>query len=103
MRNGARGLAVGVIVAGVVVYFAFDAVFELFHRLFFPGGTYTFDPATDRLVQLFPFDFWIQSTMAVGLVIFVLSIVVALIAGRRGRQSMTRTSAAPAIVAEAAR
>jgi integral membrane protein (TIGR01906 family) len=83
VRNGARGLAVGVVVAGVVALFAFDAVFEVFHRLFFAGGSYTFDPGTERLVQLFPFAFWSESTMAVGAVILVLAAVVSVVAGRR--------------------
>ena len=85
IRGGAIGLAVGVVVAGVVATFAFDAAFEIFHRLFFAGGTYLFDPTTDRLVQLFPFAFWSETTMAVGGVILVLSIGVAFVAGRRAR------------------
>jgi integral membrane protein (TIGR01906 family) len=83
IRNGARGLAIGVVVAGVVAVVAFDAAFELFHRLFFSGGSYTFDPGTERLVQLFPFAFWSETSMAVGAVILVLSLGVALVAGRR--------------------
>jgi integral membrane protein (TIGR01906 family) len=85
VRNGARGLAVGVVVAGLIGFFAFDAAFEVFHRLFFPGGSYTFDPRTDRLVQLFPFDFWSETTMAVGAVILVLTLVVATLAGHRAQ------------------
>ena len=34
------------VVAGLIAFFAFDAAFEVFHRLFFPGGTYSFNPAT---------------------------------------------------------
>jgi integral membrane protein (TIGR01906 family) len=83
IRSGARGLIVGVVVAGLIAFFAFDAAFEMFHRLFFPGGTYTFDPATDRLVQLFPDSFWSETTMAVGVVVLVLALVVARVAGRR--------------------
>ena len=66
VRAGALGTIVGVVVGGVIVFFAFDAAFEVFHRLFFAGGTYLFDPATDRLVQLFPFKFWDETTMVVG-------------------------------------
>jgi integral membrane protein (TIGR01906 family) len=83
VRNGARALAIGVVIAGVVAFFAFDAAFEVFHRLFFAGGSYTFDPGTDRLVQLFPFAFWSETTMAVGAVIIAISIAVTLIASRR--------------------
>jgi integral membrane protein (TIGR01906 family) len=101
IRSGARGLAVGVVIAGVVAVFAFDAAFEVFHELFFPGGTYTFDPATDRLVQLFPFDFWSETTMAVGLVILLLTVVVATFAGRRARGVPDRVHAGGAIAPEA--
>jgi integral membrane protein (TIGR01906 family) len=86
IRSGARGLAIGVVVAGVVAFFAFDAAFEVFHRLFFAGGSYTFDPGTDRLVQLFPFTFWSETTMAVGALIIVLALVVAAVASRRARR-----------------
>ena len=107
IRNGARGLAVGVVVAGVVAAVAFDAMFEIFHRMFFPGGTYLFDPATDRLVQLFPFAFWSETTMAVGAVIIGLSLVVALVAGRMARRHAsppeTATAAASRPHPEAAR
>ena len=85
IRSGARGLMVGVVVAGFVAFFAFDAAFEVFHQLFFPGGTYSFNPATDRLVQLFPDAFWSETTMAVGAVVLVLSLLVARFADRRAR------------------
>ncbi len=98
VRNGALALVIGVVIAGVVAFFAFDAAFEVFHRLFFAGGSYTFDPGTDRLVQLFPFAFWSETTMAVGAVIIALSLVVAVIAGRRAR----RPAASPGTAATAA-
>ena len=101
IRKGARGLAVGVVVAGVVAFFAFDAAFEVFHQLFFPGGTYTFNPATDRLVQLFPFDFWSETTMAVGLVILVLTVVVSKLAGRRARGATNRVQPRRVVAPEA--
>ncbi len=97
VRAGMLGLIVGIVVAGVVATVAFDAVFELFHRLFFPGGSYTFDPRTDRLVQLFPFDFWSETTIVLGAVIVVLAAGVALVAGRRARtgRRAAATSVAP--------
>ncbi len=85
-----RGLAIGggatavlMVVAGAVVAFAFDAAFEVFHRIFFPVGSYTFDPRTERLVQLFPDRFWSETSTAVGVVVLVLAIVLAWIARRR--------------------
>lgn len=87
VRNGALGLIVGVVIAGVVGFVAFDQLFELFHRIFFPAGSYLFDPATDRLVQLFPFQFWDESAMVVGAGIIALSIVTAFVAGRRAART----------------
>jgi integral membrane protein (TIGR01906 family) len=99
VRAGAIGLSVGVVIAGVVGFFAFDRLFELFHSIFFPAGSYLFDPTTDRLVQLFPFVFWDETAMAVGGVIIVVAILVAFVAGRRAaayRSGPSATQLAPA-------
>lgn len=84
-RGGAAALAAGVVVVGLVGVLAFDLAFEAFHRLFFAGGTYTFDPSTERLVQLFPQRFWFETSLAVGLVILVLVGFVVIVATRRLR------------------
>ena len=63
-----RVLAVGVVVLGVVALVAFDQLFETFHEIFFPPGSFLFDPRTDKLVQLFPFDFWQETAIVVGAV-----------------------------------
>ena len=83
VRGGAIGLSVAVVIAGVVGFFAFDRLFEAFHTIFFPAGSYLFDPATDRLVQLFPFAFWDETAMVVGVAIIAVAVVVAVVAGRR--------------------
>jgi integral membrane protein (TIGR01906 family) len=101
VRNGARALVIGVVIAGLVAFFAFDAAFEVFHRLFFAGGSYTFDPGTDRLVQLFPFAFWSETTMAVGAVIIAISLVVAVVAGRLARRRASPPEAAAAAASRA--
>src|SRR4051812_36275315 len=90
VRAGAAGLAVAVVAIGIVGAFAFELAFEVFHRLFFAGGTYTFDPRTARLVQLFPERFWFETSMAVGGLILVLCAVTWLVAGRR-RSGTART------------
>jgi integral membrane protein (TIGR01906 family) len=102
VRAGAVGTLVGVVIGGFISVFAFDAAFEVFHRLFFAGGTYLFDPRTDRLVQLFPFAFWDETTMALGAVIVVLAVLVAFVANRRARV-LTARSAAPPQAAEVRR
>lgn len=83
VRNGARVLAVAIAVVGVFAVFAFDAAFEVFHRLFFSAGTYTFDPATSKLVQLFPDAFWSQTAIIVGVVILAVALLTSWQAGRR--------------------
>jgi integral membrane protein (TIGR01906 family) len=85
IRTGARGLVVAVVALGVVAVVAFDAAFEAFHELLFAGGTYTFDPRTDRLVQLFPDQFWSETTLALGAVLLVLALAVDRFATRRLR------------------
>ena len=92
VRAGARALAVLIAVAGVFAIVAFDAAFELFHRLLF-SGNYTFDPATDKLVQLFPEAFWSEIAIAVGGVIIVAAIAVAWFAGRRASAATSRAAA----------
>jgi integral membrane protein (TIGR01906 family) len=66
VAGGARGLAIGIAVAGAFTILAFEVAFEVFHRLFFSAGSYTFDPRTDRLVQLFPEAFWSETAILVG-------------------------------------
>ena len=90
VRHGAIGLSVGVVVVGVVALVAFDQLFELFHRIFFPAGSYLFDPATDRLVQLFPFQFWEDTAIVVGVVIIAIALIVAVVAGRRTKRYASR-------------
>ena len=93
VRGGAVGLVVVLVVAGAVALVAFDALFETFHRLFFPGGSYTFDPSTDRLVQLFPFRFWQETAIAVGIVSVIVAAVVAGVASRRLARDSEPTAA----------
>jgi integral membrane protein (TIGR01906 family) len=81
-RTG-RVIAIVTIVGGLLGMVFFDAAFEIFHRLFFPAGTYLFDPRTDRLVQLFPEQFWVETTIGVGVLVIVLGLVLSRVAGRR--------------------
>jgi integral membrane protein (TIGR01906 family) len=99
VRLGALAAIVGVVIGGFIAFFAFDAAFEVFHRLFFAGGTYLFDPATDRLVQLFPFAFWDETTLALGAVIIALAVVVAVVAGRRARPAAAHEPGPAAVAA----
>jgi integral membrane protein (TIGR01906 family) len=83
---GASVLIGGVIVVGVAFAFFFDQAFELFHEMFFPPGTYVFDPRTDRLVQLFPDQFWSETSVAIALAVLLLAFLVVLEARQLGRE-----------------
>ncbi len=85
MARGAAVLAVGAAVVGAAFFVFFDQAFTLFHDLFFAAGTWTFDPRTDRLVQLFPYDFWTETSVAIALVGVVLTTATWAVARRRAR------------------
>jgi integral membrane protein (TIGR01906 family) len=91
-RAGAS-VAIAVLVIGAVSVVAFEELFTLFHQLFFPGGNWSFDPATQRLVQLYPFAFWQIAAVALGVLLLVLGSATWWL----GRRLATRdsTSAAP--------
>ena len=65
VARGGAGLAIGAVVVGVVGYFAFDPLFELFHRVFFPGGNWEF-PADSNMIRLYPYAFWQLTAGALG-------------------------------------
>jgi len=97
-RSVAAGTAVlagAVVVVGAVFAIAFDQAFDFFHRLFFAGGSYTFDPREERLVQLFPEDFWSETSIALALAILVLAVAVTWFALRRATVRTTSAASQP--------
>ena len=98
-----RVIAVATVALGIAGVMFFDTAFEVFHELFFPAGSFLFDPSTDRLVQLFPESFWVESTIGVGIVIVLLAVGLAWLGGRRARVLEARVAgAAPAPMPQAA-
>jgi Protein of unknown function (DUF1461) len=76
ISRGAGVLAIALGVIGVFAAVAFDQAFTLFHEVFFPGGNWSFDPRTERLVQLYPIPFWERtSTVLVGTALIVGAVV----------------------------
>ena len=96
VRFGAIGLVSGTALAGAVSLLAFDAAFEVFHRLFFAQGNYLFDLRSSRLLQLFPEALFVDSAIAVGAVILVIAGGMAWLAGRRLRAHPIAAAADPA-------
>ena len=52
---------------GLVSLVAFGPLFRLFHQLSFANDLWRLDPATDFLVRLFPFNFWLETTVLLAL------------------------------------
>ena len=86
VRRAGLTSALVVVVLGFISLVAFDSLFTLFHQVFFPGGNWSFDPATQRLVQLYPFRFWQIASTALGALI----LVVGLATWALGRWASTR-------------
>jgi integral membrane protein (TIGR01906 family) len=84
---GSAVLAVGTVAVGISFSLLFDVAFEVFHRLFFAQGTYTFDPRTERLVQLFPYTFWTETSVAIAAVVVALALATLGAASWRARRA----------------
>jgi uncharacterized membrane protein len=78
---GSAALALAIIFAA-----AFDTAFLVFHQVFFPPGTYLFEPGS-RLITLFPGGFWFDASLAAGAAILVSALAVAIIGFGRWRDA----------------
>jgi integral membrane protein (TIGR01906 family) len=84
-RSVSRGgiwLVGALIVLGVFAALAFDAAFELFHRIFFPGGNWAF-PVDSLLIRIYPYEFWEWSAAVMGAIGIGAGLVVWRLARRR--------------------
>ncbi|HXR27153.1 MAG TPA: DUF1461 domain-containing protein [Candidatus Baltobacteraceae bacterium] len=72
VARGAGWMGVAFVVIGAFAAVAFEQAFTLFHEIFFPGGDWSFDPATEHLVQLYPTPFWeLTAAVLVGASVFI--------------------------------
>jgi integral membrane protein (TIGR01906 family) len=65
---------------------AFEPAFLAFHAIFFPPGTFLFEPGSN-LITLFPEGFWFDASLAAGATIVLSAVIVALIGYRLWRGS----------------
>ena len=63
----------------LLVTFNFSSTFESFHRLFFKSGTYTFDPAKELIVNLYPERMFMDLGIKISEWVIVSAIVVILL------------------------
>lgn len=92
MSVGAGVLALAFVVIGALFLVAFDAAFTLFHEIFFPGGNWSFDFATEHLVQLYPIPFWQEATTVIGGIVIAAGALVCWVARRRARRLEAATA-----------
>jgi integral membrane protein (TIGR01906 family) len=78
-------IVVVVVVLGLLSLVAFDSLFVLFHQVVFPGGGWSFDPASQHLVQLYPFVFWQIAAASFGLLVLLLGSLTWWLGRRLGR------------------
>jgi integral membrane protein (TIGR01906 family) len=93
MVNVASAIGAVALILGIAFAVAFDAMFLAFHEIFFPPGTYLFEPGS-RLITLFPGGFWFDASLAAGGAVILTALVVWLIGVARWRTG-SRTPARP--------
>lgn len=84
MARGGFTLAIVLVLLGAVAAIAFGVAFELFHRILFPGGNWSFS-ADSWLIKAYPYGFWQLSAGALGILGIVGGLSVWHIARRRAR------------------
>jgi integral membrane protein (TIGR01906 family) len=68
-RLSLAGVGFGLLVVGLVGAFAitgFDQAWTTFHEVAFRNDLWRLDPDTDRLIQMFPEEFWQEATYIAG-------------------------------------
>jgi integral membrane protein (TIGR01906 family) len=55
---------IGAVAAVSVVWF--EPMFRLFHELGFANDLWQLDPITSNLLKMFPYNFWLESTLLIG-------------------------------------
>lgn len=70
-----------ILALGAVALLGFDRAFEEFHFVAFDNDLWRLNPRTDRLIQMFPQDFWFDASMLVGLLTLAEAALLAFAAG----------------------
>lgn len=73
--------AVAVAAIGIFAAFGFDAAWARFHELLFSNDLWLLNPKTDRLIQMFPEDFWRDMTVLLGALCAAEAAIIAAVSG----------------------
>ena len=83
-KQALAGIGGGLVVVGAIAGAAvlgFDSAWTKFHEIAFRNDLWQLNPATDRLIQMFPEPFWQQATFIVGGMIAAQGLAIAIAAG----------------------
>lgn len=75
MLAAAGSIGAVALVLAIAFAVAFDETFLAFHAIFFPPGTYLFEPGSD-LITLFPGGFWFDASLAAGASVLLAAVLV---------------------------
>lgn len=75
-------MAAAAAAVGVLAIIGFEAMWERFHKVLFTNDLWQLNPRTDRLIQMFPEEFWQETTLIlVAMTAFEALVVVAAAVG----------------------
>jgi integral membrane protein (TIGR01906 family) len=83
-RDTLAGLGVGLVavaLVGALAVAGFDSAWNQFHELVFSNDFWRLDPDTDRLIQMFPEEYWQDSVLLIAAAIAVQGVILAALAG----------------------
>lgn len=75
MVGAASAIGVAALLVAITFAVAFEAAFLAFHAIFFPPGSFLFEPGSS-LITLFPEPFWFDASLVAGATIVLAALLV---------------------------
>ena len=68
-------IALPLLIGGIALI-NFEAVFDVFHYIFFPGKSdWLFNPKTDEIIKILPMEFFASCAVIIGVALIIISII----------------------------
>ncbi|TCT16839.1 integral membrane protein (TIGR01906 family) [Natranaerovirga pectinivora] len=64
-----------IVVLSIIISTNFNYFFTVFHELFFDNDLWLLDPRTDLLINMVPLQFFINTSLLIGIVFLIMSII----------------------------